>query len=911
MLDCSGGPRTGMVLSCIMILSMMGGGAFVSSESATAAAGTFTAAGQDSQEPFGESSRNLTSRIQAQDFDTGGEGVAYQDTSAQSQYDTSYRDTAVDISETTDSSGEYNIGHFNEGEWLEYTVDATPGTYDIRLRIATARDSRQLRLMLGNDEIRTADIPNTGGWDEWQTVTVENVEIDESGTEVLRVAPENSGINLNWVEFDRVGQSGQLQTDVRQVRRPAFPNVTVFGSVSDERGESVSGLTEANFTITENGSDQPIQSVERVETESNVSVSLVVDASGSMDDLSADGETRKIEDARTAADQFVAQLNESDEGQIISFSDETTFEQRWTTNASDLAAGIDRIRAGGSTALWNATITGVRTSEPRLGRSAVVVLTDGQNILPPDDVDVAIEAAQDAGVPVYVIGLGPDVDEPTLQRLANESGGSYYRSPNSSDLASIYEQIGESITAEYRITYRTNNNATDGTNRTVRLTTEANGQFGSDTGTYQAPCAPLPMAEYEYTPETPTPGGEVTFDAGASTPNGGTIENYLWDFDNDGVVDATGETVSNTYPDEGTYRARLTVEKSCGAANVTVGTVSVSDDPGIVGDNSPFVVESTTDGVDFNYTFTVDGSVERAAVGEREGEDSDRIVENDNGTVTVSGFTGNLYGDAFTVTGEITSFERTGGQSDYRLEFNGTDVTETLTGSPASTIDRPVVGDGEALVVESTTQGVDFNYTFTVDGSVERAAVGEREGEDSDRIVENDDGTVTVSGFTGNLYGDAFTVTGELTSFERTGGQSDYRLEFNGTDVTENLTGSPASTVDRPVVGDGEALVVESTTQGADFNYTFTVDGSVERIRDDDFDLDGERAAEDSDRIIENGDGTVTVRGFTGNLYGDAFVIQGEIRSFERTGGESDYRLEFNGSDATEALTESDGAAGG
>jgi hypothetical protein len=333
----------------------------------------------------------------------------------------------------------------------------------------------------------------------------------------------------------------------------------------------------------------------------------------------------------------------------------------------------------------------------------------------------------------------------------------------------------------------------------------------------------------------------------------------------------------------------------------------------VVGDGEALVVESTTQGVDFNYTFTVDGSVERIRDddfdldGEREAEDSDRIIENDDGTVTVRGFTGNLYGDAFVIQGEIRSFERTGGQSGYRLEFNGSDATEALTESA----EPGIVGDNSPFVVESTTDGVDFNYTFTVDGSVERAAVGEREGEDSDRIVENDDGTVTVSGFTGNLYGDAFTVTGELTSFERTGGQSDYRLEFNGTDVTENLTGSPASTVDRPVVGDGEALVVESTTQGADFNYTFTVDGSVERIRDDDFDLDGERAAEDSDRIIENGDGTVTVRGFTGNLYGDAFVIQGEIRSFERTGGESDYRLEFNGSDATEALTESDGAAGG
>jgi VWFA-related protein len=592
----------------------------------------------------------------------------------------------------------------------------------------------------------------------------------------------------------------QLQTIIRQINRPAFPTVTVFGSIRTADGTPISDLSANTVTITENGNEQPIESIEPIETDggTNISTSLVIDASGSMADPSASDQTTKIANAKVAANEFVSQLDADDEGQIIAFNTTSSIKQRWTTASNDLRTGIDAIETDGGTALWAATTTAVTEAESRRGRSAVIVLTDGKNNEPPADVDAAIAATQATGVPVYVIGLGQETNEPALRRLAAESGGSYYYSPNSSALAGIYAQIEDTIAMEYKITYRTRNTATDGTNRRVRLTANAGGQSGTGTGMYRAPCAPLPTARFESTPSTPTPGQQITFDASPSNANGGTIAGYRWDFDNDGRVDATGETVTHTYSNEGEYRARLTVEKRCGVTNVTVNQVSVSSDASdITGINNSFVVESTTRGADFNYTFRVDGRVERVGAtdfehgGEREAEDADRIVENNDGTVTVRGFTGNLYGDAYVITGEVLSFERTGGESGYRLEFNGTDVTRELTGSSAETMDQPITGDNAAVVVESTTRGADFNYTFTVAGTVERVEPddfdlgGERAAEEGDQIIENSDGTVTVRGFTGNLYGDAFVIDGELRSFQRTGGTSGYRVEVNGADVTE------------------------------------------------------------------------------------------------------------------------------
>jgi PKD repeat protein len=79
------------------------------------------------------------------------------------------------------------------------------------------------------------------------------------------------------------------------------------------------------------------------------------------------------------------------------------------------------------------------------------------------------------------------------------------------------------------------------------------------------------VAQFSYTPSNPTPLDTVAFDAGAShTEAGGTITSYEWDFDGDGTTDATGETVTYGFPDDGTYPVTLTVTTADGrTANAT------------------------------------------------------------------------------------------------------------------------------------------------------------------------------------------------------------------------------------------------------------------------------------------------------------------------------------------------------
>ncbi len=165
----------------------------------------------DEQTPYQGTVSSLPGRVEAEAYDLGGEGVGYHDTTAENVYDTSVRDSGVDLREAQDDGGGYAVGYFQDGEWLEYTVDPEPGIYDVHLRLATDRSNRSLELSLDGDSLGTVEVPDTGGWREWETVTLEDVRIQDGEQQVLRVTVLGSGVDFNWVEFDGVELQGPFQ----------------------------------------------------------------------------------------------------------------------------------------------------------------------------------------------------------------------------------------------------------------------------------------------------------------------------------------------------------------------------------------------------------------------------------------------------------------------------------------------------------------------------------------------------------------------------------------------------------------------------------------------------------------------------------------------------------------------------
>ena len=157
--------------------------------------------------PYGGTPVALPGTVQAERFDEGGPDVAYVDTTS-GNGGGQYRTTDVDIESTTDLGGGYNVGRTRPGEWLKYSVTvASAGTYALDVRVANIGTGARCRVEIdGIDRTGLLSVPNTGGWQIWQTVTTTGVSLT-AGPHVIRLVfetgtVENGGVgNYNWVRL--------------------------------------------------------------------------------------------------------------------------------------------------------------------------------------------------------------------------------------------------------------------------------------------------------------------------------------------------------------------------------------------------------------------------------------------------------------------------------------------------------------------------------------------------------------------------------------------------------------------------------------------------------------------------------------------------------------------------------------
>lgn len=199
---------------------------------------------------------------------------------------------------------------------------------------------------------------------------------------------------------------------------------------------------------------------------------------------------------RRAKAVFIESFNKlrpQDEGALGSFAGQFLLEQDWTTDKralSDAAYGM-WLRAG--TAIYSAIASAVNMSAGKQGKRVIILLTDGVDNRSIHTREQAINLAWQAGIPVYPIGLGfypdpnqPDrVDEDTLRRIANGTGGKAYFSPTSEELSRIFDDILKAIySVNCVLKYTTPDTCQDGESRTVRVSANIHGTVLEHTFSY-------------------------------------------------------------------------------------------------------------------------------------------------------------------------------------------------------------------------------------------------------------------------------------------------------------------------------------------------------------------------------------------------------------------------------------------
>ncbi|MEO8255455.1 MAG: carbohydrate-binding protein, partial [Flavobacterium sp.] len=133
---------------------------------------------------------------------------------------------------TTDTGGGSNVGYTDTGDWMAYNNINFPttGSYLIEYRVASAITGGILSSDLngGTIQLGNVNIPNTGGWQNWQTVS-QTVNVN-AGTYNFGIYIQNTGMNINWIRITKTGSTAKTTTaktveeDVVATELSVYPN---------------------------------------------------------------------------------------------------------------------------------------------------------------------------------------------------------------------------------------------------------------------------------------------------------------------------------------------------------------------------------------------------------------------------------------------------------------------------------------------------------------------------------------------------------------------------------------------------------------------------------------------------------------------------------------------------------------
>lgn len=176
-----------------------------------------------------------------------------------------------------------------------------------------------------------------------------------------------------------------------------------------------------------------------------------IDCSGSMEDLDPEpNESGTASKRHMAANNLIGVMEEDDEAAVIGFNYTTSLLCDFTSDQSDLRSVLYNLYQEGSTN-FNPVLsesiskltTRTETSEETVGKM-IILISDGgmlDDLDEPLNEDLLAEAKRE-GIKIYTIGVGVDVDEEILHKIAKATGGEYYYASTNDEISDLYNEIG-------------------------------------------------------------------------------------------------------------------------------------------------------------------------------------------------------------------------------------------------------------------------------------------------------------------------------------------------------------------------------------------------------------------------------------------------------------------------------------
>lgn len=176
----------------------------------------------EEQLPYGGQRAVIPGVIQSEEYDFGGQGVAYNDTEVANQGG-EFRTDGVDIE--LNGEGGYNIGYINSGEWLEYSVEVEESAiYAVSAKVANGgTEDGFFHLEIDEDIlVESEEITNTGGWSNWTSIFLGQTELSK-GEHILRFVADQEFFNVDQFQFSKVTVM-DIESRSLDSRGIVFPN---------------------------------------------------------------------------------------------------------------------------------------------------------------------------------------------------------------------------------------------------------------------------------------------------------------------------------------------------------------------------------------------------------------------------------------------------------------------------------------------------------------------------------------------------------------------------------------------------------------------------------------------------------------------------------------------------------------
>lgn len=266
-------------------------------------------------------------------------------------------------------------------------------------------------------------------------------------------------VSISNTGFQTVGEAESITTYIHGASAEPFPDrlgyaVEVFVSAVDIDGTPLTDLTPTDFSLLEDSRPVKLESAEPVEDEA-MNLIFLMDASGSMGSI--------LSQAQSAAEAFVMKLGRNDRSAVISFNEEIRTESEFTGNHRD--STIDAIRRVSSvnnkgTCLYDGAYQALEMAlAAELGHRAIVLFTDGRDekidgkSCSTKTIEDVLNFSRQNAIPIFALGFGNKVDESSLKRMSEISGGAYIGIDKPSDIEDAYLRLYRLMTNEYALKY--------------------------------------------------------------------------------------------------------------------------------------------------------------------------------------------------------------------------------------------------------------------------------------------------------------------------------------------------------------------------------------------------------------------------------------------------------------------------